>query len=200
MHEASGTMVGTRQFDEEQVLATALDVFWRRGLTATTMAEIAAATGVQRGSLYNAYGEKERIFLLAFDRYAARFLGAVREALSEPDLVRALDRFFDVAIANMTSGVPPRGCLTTKTATEAAHTSDRVQARVRRLLDDLEALASDSLSNPVHVRRLVAPPAVTARLIVTFTRGLAVMECAYGDPGRLYATARAFAATLVRPA
>ena len=106
-------MVGTRQFDEDQVLATALDLFWRRGLTATTMAEIAAATGVQRGSLYNAYGEKERIFLLAFDRYAARFLDAVRAALSDPDPARALDRFFEVAIANMTSGAPPRGCLTT---------------------------------------------------------------------------------------
>ena len=190
-------MVGTRQFDEDQVLATALDLFWRRGLTATTMADIAAATGVQRGSLYNAYGEKERIFLLAFDRYAARFLGAVREALSEPDAARALDRFFEVAIANMTSGVPPRGCLTTKTAAESAHTSDRVQARVRRLLDELEALVSDALSDPAHARRLVAPPATIARLIVTFTRGLAVMQCAYGDPDRLHTTARAFTATLV---
>jgi hypothetical protein len=52
-------MVGIRQFDEQQVIATALDVFWRKGLHDATMQDLAAATGVQRGSLYNAYGDKE---------------------------------------------------------------------------------------------------------------------------------------------
>ena len=68
---------------------------------------------------------------------------------------------------------------------------------MRHLLDELEALVSDALSDPAHVQRLVAPPATVARLIVTFTRGLAVMQCAYGDPDRLHTTARTFTATLV---
>src|ERR1043165_8878068 len=58
-------MVGARQFDEQEVIATALDVFWRKGLHDATMQDLAAATGVQRGSLYNAYGDKEAIFLRA---------------------------------------------------------------------------------------------------------------------------------------
>ena len=63
-------MVGARQFDEQEVIAIALDVFWRKGLHDATMQDLATATGVQRGSLYNAYGDKEAIFLRAFDQYA----------------------------------------------------------------------------------------------------------------------------------
>ena len=66
-------MVGARQFDEQEVIATALDVFWRKGLHDATMQDLAAATGVQRGSLYNAYGDKETIFLRAFDEYTEQF-------------------------------------------------------------------------------------------------------------------------------
>ena len=74
-------MVGTRQFDEQEVIATALEVFWRKGLHDATMQDLAAATGVQRGSLYNAYGDKEEIFLRAFDQYADQFLAAAGQAV-----------------------------------------------------------------------------------------------------------------------
>src|SRR5262249_22564719 len=110
-------MVGARQFDEQEVIATALDVFWRKGLNDATMQDLAAATGVQRGSLYNAYGDKEEIFLRAFDQYAEQFLDMAANALVvQGDAAARLHNFFDVIIANMTSGSPPRGCLTTRTA------------------------------------------------------------------------------------
>ena len=76
-------MVGVRQFDEQEVIALALDVFWRKGLNDATMQDLAAATGVQRGSLYNAYGDKEAIFLRAFDQYARDFLESVAKLLAE---------------------------------------------------------------------------------------------------------------------
>ena len=193
-------MTGARQFDEEDLLAKALDVFWRKGVTATTMSDVASASGVLRGSLYHAYRDKEQIFLLAFDRYAERFLGAVRAALGDDDLATALDALFDAAIANMTSGKPPRGCLTTKTATDVTNTSATVQARVRRLLDDLATVIRDALADPARAARLAVEPSVAAALIVTFTRGLAVMHCVQPDAKHLRQLARAFARTLIRPA
>ena len=51
-------MVGTRQFDEDALLEAALRAFWQNGFVATSMIDVAEATGVQRGSLYNAYGDK----------------------------------------------------------------------------------------------------------------------------------------------
>ena len=131
-------MVGVRQFDEQEVIALALDVFWRKGLHDATMQDLAAATGVQRGSLYNAYGDKEAIFLRAFDRYAGQFLETTAKALAGGDGAERLRNFFDVIIVNMTTGSPSRGCLTTRTALDAGISSEDVRERVQGLLDRLE--------------------------------------------------------------
>jgi len=189
-------MVGVRQFDEQEVIATALDVFWRKGLHDATMQDLAAATGVQRGSLYNAYGDKEAIFLRAFDRYAGEFLEAAGNALAEGDAAAKLQHFFDVIIANMTGGSPPRGCLTTRTALDAAISSEAVRQRVKNLLSRLEQLIGRAGSSAPG--RLPAIDAHRlARVVVIFTRGLAVMERAGYGRKQLKEAAATFVGALV---
>jgi TetR/AcrR family transcriptional regulator, transcriptional repressor for nem operon len=168
-------MVGVRQFDEQEVIALALDVFWRKGLHDATMQDLAAATGVQRGSLYNAYGDKEAIFLRAFDQYARDFLESVAKLLAEGDVAERLTKFFDSAIVNMTGGSPPRGCLTTRTALNAGISSEVVRERVQDLLGRLEQAVSKAISSAPGGRP-AAEANRLARVVVTFTRGLAVME------------------------
>jgi AcrR family transcriptional regulator len=170
-----------RQFDEQEVIAIALDVFWRKGLHDASMQDLAAATGVQRGSLYNAYGDKEPIFLHAFDRYAEQFLETAGGALAKGDTVAArLRNFLDLVIVNMTGGSPPRGCLTTRTALDAAISGSAVRQRVQGLLGRLEQLVSKAINSAPDGRRTLDANRL-ARVIVTFTRGLAVMERAgYG--------------------
>jgi AcrR family transcriptional regulator len=192
-------MVGVRQFDEQEVIALALDVFWRKGLHDATMQDLAAATGVQRGSLYNAYGDKEAIFLRAFDQYAAQFLETAAKALAEGDVAARLRTFFDVLIVNMTSGSPSRGCLTTRTALDAGISSDEVRECVRGLLDRLEQIVSQAIGSApgkpaaIDANRL-------ARVVVTFTRGLAVMERAGYSRKQLRESAATFVDALVGPA
>src|SRR5712671_1174649 len=145
-------MVGARQFDEQEVIAIALDVFWRKGLHDATMQDLATATGVQRGSLYNAYGDKEAIFMRAFDQYAAQFLETAGNALAQGDAAARLRNFLDLIIVNMTSGSPPRGCLTTRTALDAAISSAAVRRRVRGLLSRLEQIISKAISSAPNRR------------------------------------------------
>ena len=190
-------MAGVRQFDEGEVLAKALDVFWRKGLHATSMLDLARATGVERGSLYHAYGNKEQLFLLAFESYAARFLNEARAALDDADPASALGRFFDVAISNMSSGSPPRGCLTTKTATEVALAGPRIRNRLCKLLDALGDVVHEALTREQFRTAMVLEPAPAAEMIVTFTRGLAVMENLYQDRKRLKRSAAALVQTLL---
>lgn len=178
-------MVGVRQFDEETVLEEALALFWRQGVAATSMLDLAAATGVQRGSLYNAYGDKETIFLRAFERYEARFLDEVEANLAGDDAARLLGRFFEAIIANMTAGAPARGCLTTKTAGDGSLASDRIRQRLRALLSRLTAIVEAALARPGVRAQLRLEPAAAALVVVTFTRGLAVMERVYGDRSAL---------------
>ena len=193
-------MVGTRQFDEDEMLAGALEVFWRKGFTGTSMIDLAEATGIQRGSLYNAYGDKEQLFLLAFDRYTQRFLESAEQALSASDVRTALNAFFETAIANMTSGSPPRGCLTTKTALDLDTAGPAIEARVKRLIGDLTALLTAALSHADAKAELTVAPDAAADLIVTFTRGLAVMERVHHNRKRLKQTAAQLVQVLFRPA
>lgn len=167
-------MVGARQFDEQEVIEIALDVFWRKGLHDATMQDLAAATGVQRGSLYNAYGDKEAIFLRAFDRYAEQFLEAAGHALEKGDGADRLRNFLDMIVVNMTSGSPPRGCLTTRTALDATISSEAVRRRVQAVLSRLEQLVAMAISTSRHAPEIDASK--LARVVVTFTRGLAVLE------------------------
>jgi TetR/AcrR family transcriptional regulator, transcriptional repressor for nem operon len=190
-------MVGTRQFDEDELLEVALRTFWQHGFVATSMIDMAEATGIQRGSLYNAYGDKERLFLLAYDRYASGFLDSVRPALSNPDPTLALTSLFKGIIASMIEGAPSRGCLTTKTALELPLAGKTIEARVKQLIEDFTALVRDALSTPVARRKLSCDPGAAADLVVTFTRGLAVMERAFHDPRHLEKMSEQFVRILV---
>src|SRR5262249_23974243 len=118
-----------------------------KGLHDATMQDLAAATGVQRGSPYNAYGDKEAIFLRAFDQYAEQFLESAGQALAEGDAAARLRNFLDMIIVNMTSGSPSRGCLTTRTALDVAISSTAVCQRVQGLLGRLEQLISMAISS-----------------------------------------------------
>lgn len=192
-------MAMVRQFNEEVVLGKVLDVFWTRGWQATSMADLAEASQVQRGSLYHAYGGKEQLFVLAFERYAARVVEEAQEALDAPSARLALQRFFDVLIASMTADTPPRGCFTTRTAVESEVIGPQMQARVRALLERLEEVISLAMSHDAVRASLVVSPERAAQTLIVFTRGLAVMERLYHEPERLREMAAQMIELLVKP-
>jgi AcrR family transcriptional regulator len=191
-------MAGIKQFDEEETLERAMHVFWQRGYASTSMQDLAQATGVLRGSLYNAYGDRQSIFLLAFARYKQRYLAAVREKMKADDPVVALRNFFAYIIASMSEPIPgqndtsastTRGCLTTKIATDETAMDDAVRQALRGMLEGLAEVLEERLSAPDAVARLNLPPKDASRLLVTFTRGNVVMERIYHAPEELQATA-----------
>jgi AcrR family transcriptional regulator len=191
-------MAGRRQFDEKQALEQVLDVFWHQGYGATSMADLATATGVQRGSLYNAYHDKEALFLRVFKDYEVAFVADAVARLAHPDPRQALLDFFDFTIESMTAGTPARGCLTTKTATDTRAGTEPIRGALRGMLDGLEHVLADRLSQDDAVDRLAVPPLEAARVLVTMTRGNVVMESVYQDPSRLRAAAKSLVDVIVR--
>lgn len=188
-------MAGIRQFNEEQALERALEVFWRKGYGATSMPELAEATGVQRGSLYNAYGDKQGLFLAVFARYQQGFLAAACETLRPDDTRTALKAFFTFAIASMKSGEAARGCLSTKTAVDENAGAEPIREVLRGMIDGLESLLAVRLSQAPESLALPIPEA--ARLLVTLTRGIVVIERLYPESERLQATADALVDLIV---
>ena len=185
-------MAGTKQFDEDEVLDRALLLFWRRGFGATSMQDIAQATGVLRGSLYHAYGDKQALFLRVFERYRTRFLASMRTALAAPPAEEALRNYLRFAIATVTAvddDEVTRGCLSTKTATDETAMDDAIRTALRGLLDSVQQLLAERLAQPDAAGRLALPPAAAARLIATTTRGMVVLERVYRDVAQLQAVA-----------
>jgi TetR/AcrR family transcriptional regulator, transcriptional repressor for nem operon len=193
-------MAGQRQFDERQALDRAREVFWLKGYGATSMQDLATASGVQRGSLYNAYRDKETLFLRVFEGYADQVLAEAAETLAHRTVDQALRDFFDFTITSMTSGTPTRGCLTTKTAIDTRAEGERIRAALGDLLDNLDRLLRERLSTDEARSRLTIPPAEAARVLITISRGIVVMERVYQDPARLRATAASLIAALITPA
>ena len=179
-----------REFDHDDVLRIAFDQFWRKGVRGTSLSDIARDAGVQRGSLYNAFGSKEALFLRAYERYASEYLGNIQKTLGSGTLRERLTAFFDVTIKNFRSGSPPRGCPTTRGLMELASVEgEGLDEDARRAFADLVAritgLVQDALSAGAERGEFKGAPDIAALHIITVTRGLAVLERAFGDEAQL---------------
>jgi AcrR family transcriptional regulator len=182
--------VRPREFDYDEVLRIAFDQFWRNGVRGTSLSDIARDAGVQRGSLYNAYGSKEALFLSAYERYAGDYLDALQKVLGAGTSRKRLTAFFDLTIKNFRSGSPPRGCPTTRGLMElGSDKGEGLDENARKafagLMDRITGLVRDALSEGAARGEFKGDAASAALHIVTVTRGLAVMERAFGDEAQL---------------
>lgn len=100
-----------REFDPQEALAAALQVFWRRGFEGASLTELTAAMGITRPSLYACFGNKEALFRKALDLYEREKLAYVREALKAPTARGVAEHLLRGVLAMQTSACDPKGCL-----------------------------------------------------------------------------------------
>ncbi|QDU69441.1 TetR/AcrR family transcriptional regulator [Engelhardtia mirabilis] len=99
-----------REFDEDEVLDAALDAFWRKGFEATSMADLIEATGLHKGSLYKAFGDKRSLFLTTLRRYLARGHAKIEATLAgEPTPEAKLDAWMNAMLGSC-DAADNRGC------------------------------------------------------------------------------------------
>lgn len=77
-----------KEFDESAVVAAAMRVFWELGYDGASMADLLAATGLSRSSLYDTFADKRSLFLRTVTAYASRSTEARRRAFAEPERLR----------------------------------------------------------------------------------------------------------------
>jgi TetR/AcrR family transcriptional repressor of nem operon len=109
-------MARPREFDEAQVLDLALATFWEHGYEGTSIDDLVAATGLGRASLYGAFGDKERIFARALERYCTRMGNALETGDGEPSARAALERLLRALVIKSSPKSGPRGCFLLSTA------------------------------------------------------------------------------------
>src|SRR5256714_13652479 len=116
-----------REFDPDEALDRALQVFWRKGYEGTSLPDLTKAMGINRPSLYAAFGNKEALFRKALDRYAEGPAAYVREALNEPTARAVAERLLSGAIDLVTNPRNPRGCLMVQGALACGEAADCIR-------------------------------------------------------------------------
>ena len=128
-----------KSFDEEAAIDSAMEVFWAKGFESASIADLIAQTGVNRGSLYNAFGGKRQLFvraLLKYDSVRRKTMLAELEALDDPR--RAIRDFFANAVANTLADTEHKGCFLINTIAESGSLDEQVQDIVANGLRELE--------------------------------------------------------------
>jgi TetR/AcrR family transcriptional regulator, transcriptional repressor for nem operon len=123
-----------RSFDDDVVVDRAMDTFWSTGYANTSPAQLAAATGVGKGSLYNAFNSKRELFERALDRYDVLGAEFAEEMLSRSGSTRqCIDGFLRFLVDSDIDQPVRRGCLAVNTAVEFAGQDPEITRTVRTI-------------------------------------------------------------------
>ncbi len=135
-----------REFDPDVAIAAATKVFWDHGYHPTSIDDLCKATGVLRGSLYSAFGDKRGILIAALDQYAEQNLARLGDSLRSAELSREGLRsalIYYTRTATVLSG--NHGCFVTNTALEMIPDDREVAERVARIFRRMVALLTAAI-------------------------------------------------------
>lgn len=167
-----------KAFDVDAATDQAIGVFQKKGYAGASVADLVAAVGVNKGSLYNAFGGKPALFRRALDRYERLNLRAFLDALSDrDDPVDAIGALFDGLIEAACADAPNTGCLIVNTAVDWPNQDADVRDAVKAALDELEAFFRVSIVRGRAQGRIAdhVDPDGTAKALLALVLGVRVL-------------------------
>lgn len=172
-----------RAFSKEEALDRALDLFWTKGYEGASLSDLTAAMGINRPSLYAAFGDKRSLFRAAVDRYLQGPAAFVARALAQPTARSAVEHLLRDAADALTAPDHPPGCLAVHGALVCGADGDQAKADLAERRRASEGAIRERLERaraegdlPCHYE-----PAALARYVATVFQGMAV-QAAGGAP------------------
>ncbi|ARU55404.1 TetR family transcriptional regulator [Oleiphilus messinensis] len=138
------------QFDHDEVLQRAVQVFWRHGYHATSMQQIFAATGLKPGSLYLAYGNKASLFSAALDSYAQLNIAKLDQMITRSENIEAGICNFLYMLIEEAQAEDYQGCFLVNCQLELAANADELHGRVTQHLQTVERKFAGYLRQTHH--------------------------------------------------
>jgi TetR/AcrR family transcriptional repressor of nem operon len=168
-----------KEFNPDDAIEKAMHVFWHKGYEATSMEDLLSAMNLNRGSLYDTFGGKRKLFLKAMDRYCtgdgvgSRFSLLHQTGPALP-LIR---RFIDAMLEFGLSDPQRRGCLITNTVMELAPHEKDIGKKLSERIQMLEDAFFKLLARAKQEGELAKDkdPRALARVLVTMMQGTIVM-------------------------
>lgn len=176
-----------RGFCPDVALAAALSVFWAKGYEGASMAQLTAAMGITKPSLYAAFGNKEQLFHKALDLYETEKLAYMREALRQPTARAVAEHIMRGAIAAQTSSCDPKGCLGVIGATACGAEAESIKAEVIKRRGSSAAALLERFRQAQGDGDLPdgLEPEALAQYLFTILQGMAVQAGAGATPADL---------------
>jgi len=165
-----------RGFDENAALDAAMRVFWEKSYEGATLSDLTSAMGINRSSMYAAFGDKAALFRRAMERYSEGPARYIRDALKKPVLRDAVRDLLHGAVLFLSQPGHPRGCLSVQAALACGVDAEPIQqAMVEWRKAGEEALRKRFVTarRAGELPREISP-ADLARFIATVMAGLAV--------------------------
>ncbi|MGP1255371.1 MAG: TetR/AcrR family transcriptional regulator [Kiloniellales bacterium] len=129
-----------KAFDVEEAIDRATEIFWAKGYEATSLSDLLKATGINKGSFYNAFGSKKQLFTLSLLKYEREQHRAALYRLSQlEDPVAAITNLFDALIAQSLGDEEKKGCLLVNTALDLPNLDEDTGDTVKSGMADIEA-------------------------------------------------------------
>jgi AcrR family transcriptional regulator len=165
-----------RNFDTGKALEAALNLFWRKGYEGTTLPDLTHAMGINRPSLYAAFGNKQSLFKKVIDRYTTGPASYVRAALAQPTARAVAEKLLKGAVENLTNPAHPRGCLAVQGALACGDDADCMRQELIRHRESLVKALRARLSRAKREKDLPpdSNPSDLARYLATIMHGLSV--------------------------
>jgi TetR/AcrR family transcriptional regulator, transcriptional repressor for nem operon len=172
-----------REFDEDVVLDAVTTIFWRQGFRGTSIRDLARETGLAEARLYNAFGDKRRLFFLALERYRARGLRFVNQITESEDPLLAIHDFVLAIARNLARQRDFRGCLITNTMIEMASHDKEIREQLKASFEVRNSIFRQALKAAQRQGQLDkrADVRALAQYLVQILEGLRVI--AKSDPG-----------------
>jgi AcrR family transcriptional regulator len=165
-----------RAFDIDKALDRALNVFWRKGFEGASMPDLTRAMGINRPSLYAAFGNKEALFRKAIDRYVRGPASHVSEALKERTALDVVKRLLCGTIELVTDSRNPRGCFMVQGALACGDKADRIRREMVKQRAAFETALAKRFNRAMTEGDLPpsSDPDDLARYVATISHGMAV--------------------------
>jgi len=165
-----------RTFDVDRALDRALHLFWRKGYEGTSLSDLTRAMGINRPSLYAAFGDKEALFRRALDRYADGPAAPVRAALDQPTARAVVDHFLRRMADLITNPRNPAGCLNVQGALACNASAEpiREQLSLRRAAGEKALCQRLKRAKAEGDLPRGANPTDLARYVATVAHGMSV--------------------------
>ncbi len=173
-------MPRTKQFDEDLVLEKAMNLFWQKGYHDTSIQDLVEYLGINRASMYHTFGDKQRLFIRALERYRAKGLEWRRRILQkhEESPLQALRELFLATASQLAGDKQCRGCFLVNSAAELLPAKGTIQEYLDRTEQEELNIYCECIERAVQLGELSPTTDVphTAAYLAGLHHGLTVVS------------------------